>query len=95
MEVVNTKKIRIKPNKKQQQFLKEWLGSARNAYNYVIAKSYEHKNLNEDTLLSLQASGLHYNQAKETIKTCTFPSWMTLKKKDNLDFWETRESTLP
>jgi putative transposase len=94
MEVVSTKKIRIKPNKKQQQFLKEWVGSARDAYNYVIAKSRDHKELNEDTLLSLQASGLNYDQAREVIKTCTFPSWMELKKKDNLDFWETREEWL-
>lgn len=94
MEVINTKKIRIKPNKKQQQFLNEWIGSARNAYNYVVAKSYEHKNLNEDTLLSLQASGLTCSQAKDIIKACTFPSWMELKKKDNLDFWNTREEWL-
>lgn len=94
MEVVSTKKIRIKPNKAQERFLKEWIGSARNAYNYVIAKSYDHKNLNEDTLLSLQASGLTYDQAKEVIKTSTFPSWMELKKKDNLDFWDSREEWL-
>ncbi|QZI90124.1 transposase [Vibrio phage 184E37.1] len=94
MEVVSTKKIRIKPNKKQQQFLKEWIGSARNAYNYVVAKSYDHKNLNEDTLLSLQASGLTYDQSKEVIKTSTFPSWMELKRKDNLDYWNTREEWL-
>lgn len=94
MEVVNTKKIRIKPNKKQQQFLKEWLGSARNAYNYTIAKSYEHKDLREGALLSLQATGITYDQAKETLKSFTFPSWMELKKKDNLDFWETREGWL-
>lgn len=95
MEVVHTKKIKIKPNKKQQKVLKEWLGAARNAYNYVIAKSYEHKNLNEDTLLSLQAVGLSEQEAKGVIKTsCTFPSWMTLSKKDNRDFWEDREKWL-
>ena len=94
MEVINTKKIRIKPNKKQQQFLKEWIGSARNAYNYVISKSNDHRSLNEETLLSLQASGLTYDQAKEVIKTSTFPTWMELKKKDNFEFWETREEWL-
>lgn len=94
MEVVSTKRIRIKPNKPQQRFLREWVGSARNAYNYVIGKSYEHKESNEDTLLNLQASGLTYDQAKAVIKDSTFPSWMELKKKDNLDFWETREDWL-
>lgn len=94
MEVVSTKKIRIKPNKSQQKFLREWIGSARNAYNYVIGKSHKHKELNDTTLLSLQASGLTYDQAKEVIKGCTFPSWMELKKKNNLDFWETREDWL-
>lgn len=94
MEVVSTKKIRIKPNKSQQKFLREWIGSARNAYNYVIAKSYEHKDLREGALLSLQAAGLTYDQAKEVLKPFTFPSWMELKKKDNLDFWETREEWL-
>lgn len=94
MEVVSTKKIRIKPNKAQERFLKEWLGSARNAYNYVIGKSYDHNNTNEGTLLSLQASGLTYDQAKEVVKSSTFPSWMDLKKKDNLDFWGSREEWL-
>lgn len=94
MEVVSTKKLRIKPSKQQEKFLLEWLGAARNAYNYVIGKSYEHKELNQETLCSLRAAGLSHIEAKEVIKSCTFPSWMTLKKKDNKDFWEDREEWL-
>ena len=92
-EIIITKKIRIKPNKTQQRFLKEWLGSARQAYNYTISKSAEHFKLNEETSLNLQAFGLC--RAKDIVReSYPFPSWMTLKRKDNTDFWRTRESWL-
>ena len=94
-EVVNTRKIRIRPNKKQAAFLMEWLGSARNAYNYAIGKSYDHKDLNAATLLNIQACGLTQEEAKESLRgQNNFPSWMEMKKKDNADFWDSREDWL-
>lgn len=73
----------------------EWLGSARSAYNYVIGKSYDHKDLNAATLLNIQACGFTQEDAKESLRgQNNFPSWMEIKKKDNTDFWSSREDWL-
>lgn len=94
IEVINTKKIRIKPTKPQAKFLMDWLGSARNSYNYTISKAFDHFQLKQDTLLSIQAAGFTLEEAKESLSGEFFPSWMTLKKKDNTDFWGSREEWL-
>lgn len=95
MEVVNTRKIRLRPTKAQSKVLLEWIGSARNSYNYVIDKTNKHHEVNKETVCSLQASGVTEEEAKAIVKnSCTFPSWMELKKKDNLEFWESREGWL-
>lgn len=93
MEVVSTKKIRIKPNKTQAKFLRQWIDAARCSYNYTIGKSYEFRDLDEDSILAVQAAGVSADQARPTVISNRepFPSWMDFKKKDNIDFWESRE----
>ena len=94
MEVVSTKKIRLKPNKSQQKVLTQWVGSARDSYNYTVAKSKQHLEDNKESLLALQAAGVDWETSKSLLKDFTFPSWMELKKKDNKDYWDNREEWL-
>lgn len=91
---IKIKRIRIKPNSSQEKVLRDWIGSARNAYNYVISKTHEHSEDREATYYNMRACGLDHAQSLEVLKQYTFPSWMELKNKSNRDFWESREDWL-
>lgn len=94
-EVVSTRKIRIFPTSDQKRAFKEWLGASRNAYNYTVNLANQHSKDNYETLVALQAAGLTEVEARDYLKSnCTFPHWMAIKKKDNLDLWSSRESWL-